>query len=64
MVAFDPDRALDNSVDYRLMMNGFVTLFWSPEVLANTVDWLAEHGYRLARADASTRSTSVLWRRG
>lgn len=54
MAAFDRADELSHPLDYRLAANGFVTLFWSPSVLAEAVTWLEEHGYRIARAQASS----------
>jgi hypothetical protein len=50
---FDPGDELSHPLDYRLAVNGFVTLYWDPQVLAGAVSWLDEHGYRVARADSS-----------
>ena len=47
MAAFDPAAVRTHPVDYRLVANGFVTLFWDPQVLQRTLRWLAEHGYQL-----------------
>lgn len=58
MVAFDPDDLSGDRLDYWLAMNGFVTLYWSPEVLRKTTSWLAERGYRVSPADASSWRTA------
>jgi hypothetical protein len=59
VATFDPDSALTHPVDYRLAANGFVTLFWSPQVLGSTVGWLSDHGYRVVKADASAWRTEL-----
>jgi hypothetical protein len=51
--AYDVDEAGSDDVDYRLAVDGFVTLFHSPTILAETTAWLARHGYRVVTADAS-----------
>ena len=53
MVAFDPGTDPGRDVAFRLMADGFVTLFRRHEVLADTVAWLVAHGYRVVRLDAS-----------
>jgi hypothetical protein len=58
MVAFDPDDMGGDRLDYQLAMNGFVTLFWSREVLIKTTNGLTGRGYRLVQADASSWRTS------
>lgn len=59
VAAFDPDSVLTHPIDYRLAINGFVTLFWSRQVLGSTVDWLSDHGYRVVQADASAWRTEL-----
>jgi hypothetical protein len=39
--------------DYQLIQNGFVSKFYSPEVLAETVSMLSRSGYRVVSVDAS-----------
>lgn len=34
------------------MSNSYVVLFWRREVLAESVDWLRDHGYRIVALDA------------
>jgi acetolactate synthase regulatory subunit len=54
---FDPDSDLTADVAYRLMMDGFVTLFWRPEVLGRVVGWLSDRGYQVVELDASRWAT-------
>ena len=60
VVSWDPSAELENPVDFRLAMNGPVTLFWNTEHLAKSVRWLRSHGYRVVEVDASTSSRSEL----
>jgi RNAse (barnase) inhibitor barstar len=48
-MAFD-----ENSADFRLAQNGFVTLFWQPAVLEVTLGELADLGYRVVTVDAAS----------
>jgi Barstar (barnase inhibitor) len=54
MPVWEPDDALTHPIDYRLVINTFVTMFHSQSVLADTVKWLAGHGYDVRTVDAST----------
>src|SRR5688500_13442578 len=40
-------------LDYALLQNGAVTLYWRPEYLREDAAWLAAHDYRLHDIDAS-----------
>ncbi|WP_406041038.1 barstar family protein [Micromonospora sp. NBC_00898] len=53
MAAFDADDSRWRELDFRLAMNSFVTLFWRPAVLEQTVGWLLRRGYQVVRVDAS-----------
>ncbi|MFL6119042.1 barstar family protein [Actinophytocola sp.] len=59
MASFDLDADLAGDRAFRLAVNGPVTLFWRPEVLAETTQWLADHGYQLVRLDAGTWATQA-----
>jgi hypothetical protein len=50
---FDPDSDLSGDVAYELLMDGFVTLFWRPEVLGQVVGWLSDRGYQVVELDAA-----------
>lgn len=45
MAAFDPQVELTHPADYRLMMNTFVTLFRSTDLLQRSTDQLSALGY-------------------
>ncbi|TDD63010.1 barnase inhibitor [Kribbella antibiotica] len=53
MAVYDREAERSHPLDYCLAVDGFVKLFWSPTVLAKSVAWLDEHGYRIVRAQAS-----------
>jgi hypothetical protein len=57
--AFDTDADLRGDVAFRLMSGSFVTLFWDPAILAETIAWLDGHGYRLVTVDASAWATDA-----
>jgi hypothetical protein len=45
-------------LDYRLVRNTFVTMFYDPSVLARATNWLAEHGYQLVAINAHAWANS------
>lgn len=53
MAVFDRDADLRHDLDFRLVVNTFVTLFRRMEILERTTGWLVEHGYDVVRLDAS-----------
>jgi Barstar (barnase inhibitor) len=53
MASFDPSADLSQELDYMLVRNTFVTLFWDEAILETTTAWLGEHGYQLVTIDAS-----------
>jgi hypothetical protein len=55
MPAFDPDG--DLGLDYQLVQNGFVTLFWDEVVLRTSTAWLAGHGYQVVVLDGTEWTT-------
>jgi RNAse (barnase) inhibitor barstar len=59
MAPFDPDAARGDAVDFRLVSNGFVTLFRSRAIFASTTAWLADHGYRIVTVDATAWTTDA-----
>jgi RNAse (barnase) inhibitor barstar len=53
MAVWEPEALLSHPVDYRLVHNTFVTMFWNPAVLRETTAWLADHRYHVVTMDAS-----------
>jgi hypothetical protein len=56
---FDPDGDIAEDRAYQLVMTGPVALFWHPDVLTGTTDWLTAHGYQLVRLAAGTWTTQA-----
>lgn len=54
MAAWDRDADLSRALDYRLVHNTFVTMFWRRSLLDDAVRWLAEHGYDVVTLDAGS----------
>lgn len=53
MASFDPQSEADGDLDFRLMMNSTVTLYWRRTLLDRDVGRLDERGYQIVRLDAS-----------
>jgi hypothetical protein len=54
MAAWEPDDLLSHPLDFRLVHNTFVTMFWNPAVLDAATSWLADHGYHIVTLDAAS----------
>ncbi|MEI8084324.1 MAG: barstar family protein [Actinomycetes bacterium] len=53
MAPFEVIAGLKNELDFRLVSDSFVTLFWSRSVLKDTTEWLLDHGYLVVWIDTS-----------
>lgn len=53
MAAFDPGAELPGQLDFLLLRNTFVTMFWDTTILEPTVAWLGDHGYHVVPIDAA-----------
>ena len=58
MASWDPDAELSPELDYRLVHNTFVTLFWDGAVLRQATSWLVAHNYDVVQADAGLWNTA------
>jgi hypothetical protein len=47
-------------LDYSLLLNGAITLYYRPEYLVEDAEWLKSHGYRLDSFDCSVWYTENL----
>jgi RNAse (barnase) inhibitor barstar len=54
VATWDPDAEITHPVDFRLVHNTFVTMFWRSPLLDETIDWLRSHGYHVAEFDAGS----------
>lgn len=53
MAAFSDDPETFERVDWRLLQNGPVTLYWRPECMREDVEWLEAHGYIIHHFDVA-----------
>lgn len=54
VATWDPEDETTHLVDYRLVHNTFVTMFWRSSVLDETIDWLRSRAYRVVEFDAGS----------
>jgi RNAse (barnase) inhibitor barstar len=53
MAIWDPEDELTHPVDFLLVQNGFINVFFRREILDESVSWLQHAGYRIVRVDAA-----------
>lgn len=53
MPSWDADAETSHPVDFRLVHNSSVTMFWNVDLLEQSVQWLREHNYDVTVVDAS-----------
>ncbi len=46
-------------MDFRLVQNTFVTMYWRSSLLGETVGWLRSHGYEVAEFDAGAWTSAA-----
>ena len=54
VATWDADAETTHPVDFRLVHNTFVTMFWRSSLLEETVGWLRSHAYDVVELDASS----------
>ncbi len=59
VATWDADAQTTHPVDFRLVHNTFVTMFWRSSLLDETVGWLRSHAYRVVEFDASSWSSDA-----
>ena len=59
MAGFSDTPDSYDRVDWDLLQNGPVNLYWRPEILNDDSQWLAQHGYTVHTFDASRWNTEV-----
>lgn len=59
MATWDADDERTHPVDYRLVHNTFVTMFWRSALLDDTVGWLRSHSYQVVEFDAGSWSSDA-----
>lgn len=53
LAAFSDDSETFRRVDWRLLQNGPVNLYWRPAYIREDVQWLEEHGYIVHHFDVA-----------
>jgi RNAse (barnase) inhibitor barstar len=54
VAAWDADAEITHPVDFRLVHNTFVTMFWRSSLLDETIDWLRSHAYDVVEFDTGS----------
>ena len=54
VAAWDSDAQTTHPVDFRLVHNTFVTMFWRSSLLDETIEWLRSHAYDVVEFDAAS----------
>lgn len=57
MATWDVEAETTHPLDYRLVQNTFVTMFWRSSLLNEAVDWLRSLAYRVVEFDAGSWSS-------
>ncbi|MFC7725436.1 hypothetical protein ACFQW6_09975 [Nocardioides sp. GCM10028917] len=58
MATWDADAETTHPVDFRLVRDTFVIMFWQSSLLDETVGWLQSHAYHGAHDPAGVHSTN------
>lgn len=53
MAVFIPDEVTDQQLDWTILRDGGIALYWRPEVLANDLKWYESYGYTIVQFDAA-----------
>lgn len=59
VATWDPEAETTHPVDYRLVHNTFVTMFWRSSILDEKIDWLRSHSYRVVEFHADSWSSAA-----
>lgn len=59
MAIWDPEDELTHPVDFLLVQNGFINMFFRSDVLDESVAWLQIAGYRIVNVDAASWLSEV-----
>jgi RNAse (barnase) inhibitor barstar len=61
MATFEGDEANNDQLDWTMLRDGGVSLYWRPEILADDLNWLKSHGYRVISFDAAEWQSASEW---
>jgi RNAse (barnase) inhibitor barstar len=61
MANFKADEVNDEKLDWVILRDGGVYLYWRQEILANDVDWLKSNGYRIIFFEAAEWQSARDW---
>ena len=61
MAIFKPDEAQNEQLDWAILQDGGVYLYWRQEILADDLNWLKLNGYRIVSFDAGGWRSASEW---
>jgi RNAse (barnase) inhibitor barstar len=64
MASFSADEIDDERLDWTILRDGGVALYWRTEILSDDLNWLQSNGYRLITFDASEWQSPSGWESG
>jgi len=53
MAVFSTDEPNDHRLDWTILRDGGVELYWRPDILADDIDWLESNGYKVISFEAA-----------
>jgi hypothetical protein len=59
VAAWDPNAETTHPVDFRLVHNTFVTMYWRSSLVDETIGWLRSHGYDVVEFDAASWASAA-----
>jgi len=61
MAVFKADEVHDEQLDWVMLRDGGVYLYWRQEILADELNWLKSNGYKIISFDASDWQSVSEW---
>jgi len=61
MAIFKADEVNDEQLDWIILRDGGVCLYWQQEILADELNWLKSNGYRIVSFDAAGWHSASEW---
>ncbi|MGA7313309.1 MAG: barstar family protein [Silvibacterium sp.] len=62
MVVFKVDEVHDQGLDWAILRDGGVCLYWRQEILADEVNWLKSKGYKIISFEAAEWQSASEWK--
>jgi RNAse (barnase) inhibitor barstar len=59
MASWDADAVIMHPIDFRLVQNTFITMYWRSSLLGETVDWLRSQSYAVVEFNAGSWTSAA-----